>query len=57
MGGIAAARAAGMRSVGVAANHPRESLKLADVVVDSLAEIQATDIEKLFQTCDTDRPK
>jgi beta-phosphoglucomutase len=57
VGGVAAARAAGMRSVGVAANHPRDSLKLADLVVDSLAEITAADIEKLIQTCDTSRPK
>jgi len=57
VGGVAAARAAGMRSVGVAANHPRDSLKLADLVVDSLAELTAADIEKLIQTCDTSRPK
>jgi beta-phosphoglucomutase family hydrolase len=57
VGGVAAARAAGMRSVGVAANHARDSLKLADLVVDSLAELTAADIEKLMQTCDTSRPK
>jgi tRNA threonylcarbamoyl adenosine modification protein YeaZ len=57
VGGVSAARAAGMRSVGVTANHPRESLKLADLVVDSLAELTASDIEKLIQTCDTSRPK
>jgi tRNA threonylcarbamoyl adenosine modification protein YeaZ len=57
VGGVAAARAAGMRSVGVAANHPRDSLKLADLVVDSLTELTAADIEKLIQTCDTSRPK
>jgi beta-phosphoglucomutase family hydrolase len=57
VGGIAAARAAGMCSVGVVANHPRENLNLADVVVGSLAELNACDIEKLIQTCDTDRPK
>ena len=48
--GIEAAHAAGMRSVGVAANHPRESLKLAGLVVNSLAELTALDIEKLVQT-------
>lgn len=57
VGGVAAARAAGMRSVGVATNHPRDSLKLADLVVDSLTELTAADIEKLMQTCDTSRPK
>ena len=50
VGGVSAAHAAGMRSVGVAANHPRESLKLADLVVDSLMELTAADIEKLIQT-------
>ncbi len=57
VGGIAAARAAGMRSVGVAANHPKESLELADLVVGSLAELTTSDIEKLIQTCDTGKPK
>lgn len=53
VGGVAAAHAAGMRSVGVAANHPRESLKLADLVVDSLEELTPADIVKLIQKCDT----
>jgi len=57
VGGVAAAHAAGMHSVGVAANHPRERLKLADLVVDSLVELTAADIEKLIQTCDTGRLK
>jgi beta-phosphoglucomutase-like phosphatase (HAD superfamily) len=55
--GVAAAHAAGMHSVGVAANHPRESLQLADVVVSSLTELTADEIEKLAQNCDTYRPK
>ena len=50
VGGIAGAHAAGMHSIGVAANHTRESLKLADLVVDSLAQVSAADIEKLLQT-------
>ena len=50
VGGVAAARAAGMRSIGVAANHPRESLRLADMVVDSLSQVSPSDIEKLLQT-------
>jgi hypothetical protein len=41
----------------VATNHPRESLKLADLVVESLAELNALEIEKLVQTCDTNRLK
>ena len=57
VGGIMAAKTAGMCSIGVATNHPRESLKLADLVVDSLVELTDDDIEKLVHTCDTSRPK
>jgi tRNA threonylcarbamoyl adenosine modification protein YeaZ len=57
VGGIAAAHAADMRTIGVAANHPRESLKLADMVVDSLAELGAPDIEKIIHACNTNRLK
>jgi tRNA threonylcarbamoyl adenosine modification protein YeaZ len=57
VGGVAGARTAGMCCVGVAANHPRESLKLANLLVDSLSELNALDIEKLVQTCNTGKPK
>ncbi len=49
VGGIEAARAAGMHSIAVAASHTREELEIADLVVDSLAEVSAPDIEKLIQ--------
>jgi beta-phosphoglucomutase family hydrolase len=49
VGGIEAARAAGMRSVAIAASHTREELKTADLVVDSLSEVSVSDIEKLAQ--------
>lgn len=50
VGGICAAASAGMRSIGVAANHPRKSLELADIVVDSLAEICANDVINLIKS-------
>jgi tRNA threonylcarbamoyl adenosine modification protein YeaZ len=49
VGGIAAATDAGMCSVGVAANHPKESLQLANIVVDSLAELKASDVIGLIR--------
>ncbi|MCL2679111.1 MAG: tRNA (adenosine(37)-N6)-threonylcarbamoyltransferase complex dimerization subunit type 1 TsaB [Dehalococcoidia bacterium] len=50
VGGVAAAKAAGMRVVGVAASHPRKSLESADIVVKSLSELVAGDIEKLARS-------
>ena len=40
--GIAAARAAGARTVGVATTHPADELAEADLVVASLAELART---------------
>ncbi len=47
VGGISAAAGAGMRSIGVAANHTKKNLELADIVVDSLAELSANDVINL----------
>jgi tRNA threonylcarbamoyl adenosine modification protein YeaZ len=47
--GITGAYAAGMHSIGVAANHPRTSLQKADIVVDTLNQVNVLDIEKLLQ--------
>lgn len=45
--GVAAARAAGMRSIGVAGSHPPEYLD-ADVVVNSLADLSPDAFEQLL---------
>ena len=42
--GIASARAAGLRVVGVTTSHPREKLALAHLVVDSLSELSVEDV-------------
>jgi beta-phosphoglucomutase len=47
VGGIAAAATAGMRSVGVSANHPKKNLERADIVVDSLSELSANEVLNL----------
>ncbi|MCL2706629.1 MAG: tRNA (adenosine(37)-N6)-threonylcarbamoyltransferase complex dimerization subunit type 1 TsaB [Dehalococcoidia bacterium] len=47
--GIAGACSAGMRSIGVAANHPRLSLRAANIVVDTLNQVNMQDIEKLMR--------
>ncbi|MCL2281597.1 MAG: tRNA (adenosine(37)-N6)-threonylcarbamoyltransferase complex dimerization subunit type 1 TsaB [Dehalococcoidia bacterium] len=49
IGGIAGACAAGMHSIGIAANHSKESLQAADIVVDTLKQVHMSDIEKLTQ--------
>jgi sugar-phosphatase len=49
VGGVEAARAAGMHSIALAASHTREELKTADLVVNSLSEVSVPDIEKLIQ--------
>lgn len=46
--GIAAARAGGMKVVGVATTHPAEELTQADVVVHRLDELEVADLTKLF---------
>ena len=57
VGGISAAAGAGMRSVGVAANHTKKSLELADIVVDSLAELCANDVINLIRSKSSSRLK
>ncbi|MFQ6059493.1 MAG: HAD family hydrolase [Anaerolineae bacterium] len=46
--GLAAARAAGMRCIGVTGTKPREALSDADLVVDSLTEVDAGVVERLL---------
>ena len=46
--GVAAAKRAGMHCLAVANSHPRESLKAADLIVDSLEEVTVSDIERLI---------
>lgn len=46
--GLAAARAAGMKSVGIATTHPVESLQGADLKVSRLDELTLEAIEKLL---------
>lgn len=52
--GVRAARAADMRCLAVTNSHPRESLAEADLVVDSLEEVDAAAIEALIG--DSGRP-
>lgn len=47
--GVAAAGAAGMKCIAVTNSHPRESLRQADRIVDSLADITLDDIKALFK--------
>lgn len=46
--GVTGARKAGMRCLAVTNSHPRESLKEADLVVDSLERVSTGDLESLF---------
>lgn len=48
--GVTAARRAGMHCLAVTGSHPRESLKEADLVVDSLEEARLGDIERLINS-------
>jgi beta-phosphoglucomutase family hydrolase len=47
--GVAAARNAGMKCIGVTNSHPGESLRQADRVVDSLTEVTLDDLRALFK--------
>jgi beta-phosphoglucomutase-like phosphatase (HAD superfamily) len=47
--GVAGARRAGTKCVGVTNSHTREDLKDADLIVDSLEKIGVGDLERLFQ--------
>ncbi len=46
--GIAAARAGGMKVVGVATTHPAEELTAADIVVRRLDELQVAQLAQWF---------
>ncbi|HID87862.1 MAG TPA: HAD family phosphatase [Anaerolineae bacterium] len=46
--GLAAARAAGMRSIGITGTKPRQALSEADLVVDSLTEVGVEVVERLL---------
>lgn len=47
--GVAACNRAGMRCVAVTNTHPRQSLSQAELVVDTLEELSAGDLEKLVE--------
>ncbi|MFN3477341.1 MAG: HAD family hydrolase [Candidatus Methylomirabilales bacterium] len=47
--GVEAAKRAGMRSIAVTGTHPREELKTADLIVDSLEQVSPLEIEALLQ--------
>jgi len=46
--GVAAAKRAGMRCLAITNNHPRENLKQADLIVDTLEAVTVNDLEKLL---------
>ena len=46
--GVAAAKGAGMKCVAVTNSHPKDSLKNADLVVDTLEAVGVADLEALF---------
>jgi beta-phosphoglucomutase family hydrolase len=46
--GVAAAKKAGMKCVAVTNSHPRNSLKKADLVVDTLEKVSVSDLAGLF---------
>ena len=46
--GLAAARAAGLRAIGITTSYPRGALTLADTVVDSLEEITVEVVESVL---------
>jgi beta-phosphoglucomutase family hydrolase len=46
--GVAAAKQAGMKCIAVTNSHPKNSLKAADLVVDSLEKVSIVGIQKLF---------
>jgi beta-phosphoglucomutase family hydrolase len=46
--GVAAAKKAGMKCVAVTNSHPRQDLKNADLIVDSLEKVDIADLTKLF---------
>ncbi len=46
--GVAAAKGAGMKCVAVTNSHPKDSLKDADLIVDSLESVSVAGLKKLF---------
>lgn len=48
--GVDAARQAGMKCVAVTNSHPRNILKRADLVVDTLEKVSVSNLERLFLT-------
>lgn len=48
--GVAAAKKAGMFCIAVTTTNPRESLREADLVIDSLAELRVISLEQLIAT-------
>lgn len=48
--GVLGAHAAGMKCVAVTNSHPRQALKDADLVIDSLQEVDATAVLKLLES-------
>jgi beta-phosphoglucomutase-like phosphatase (HAD superfamily) len=46
---VAAARGAGMKCVAVTNSHPKEKLKDADLIVDSLEKVSVSTLERLFK--------
>jgi beta-phosphoglucomutase family hydrolase len=48
IGGVRAAKAAGMKCIAVANTHTRETLAAADLIVDSLETVDSRDIRSLF---------
>jgi beta-phosphoglucomutase family hydrolase len=48
--GVAAAKSAGMKCIAVTNSHPRDKLKQADLVVDTLENVSVSNLKKLFET-------
>ena len=48
--GVAAAKSAGMRCIAVTNSHPLDKLEKADLIVDTLENVDISDIERLFDT-------
>lgn len=48
--GVAAAKRAGMKCIAVTNSHPKDKLKQADLVVDTLENVNINNLKKLFET-------
>ncbi len=48
--GVTACKRAGMRCIAVTNTHPRESLREADLIVDTLEEVTPADLEELLDS-------